>query len=153
MSWTPLLQKMRMLAQQDATLQSYLLGTADVFRWFDTQLPKGYVYQGPTVTVQQISSVRDAVQEGPLALEQAMVQINVWSLDSVQAKTIANYLWASWFPAVSFASPAMFLSPPQAPPNHPNYLLSQRGVIDFSTQPESSWVETQTWRIFNDLSS
>ena len=156
MSFIPLLQKMSMLAMADSTLQSYL-GAGNEFRWFDTQLPKGFVNQGACVTVQQVSTVPMYVQEGPLAMEEARVQINIWALEnaegtgSVIPKQIANYLCLAWFPSVSFASPAQFLSPPQTPPNFPNYKLSQRGVIDYSTQPDPAWVETIDMRVWNYL--
>jgi hypothetical protein len=149
---TPLLQKMRTLAMSDATLQGYLLsGTNNTFRWFETQLPKGYIYQGACVTVQQISDVLPYHQQGPIALDWVRVQINIWDLDSVEAKAIAAYLIATWFPSVSFASDAQFLSPPQTPPNCPNFKLSQRGVLDYSVQPEPAWVETLDYRVGNSL--
>ena len=150
MSATPLLQKMRVLAQPDAVLQGYLLGANNTFRWFDTQLPKGYINQGACVTVQQISSVLDYVQSGPLALEWVRVQVNIWSFDSVQAKQIANYLQNTWFPSVCFTSDAQFQSPPLPAPAAANFKLSQRGVLDFSVQPQSAWVESQDWRVANN---
>ena len=151
MSFTPLQQKMRMLAMADATLQGYLLGSNGTFRFFDVQLPKGYIYQGSCLTVQQISSVTDYVQNGPTQIEWARVQINCWDLDSVRAKQLANYLCSSWFPAVDFVSDSMFLSPPGPALQSPNFKLSQRGVLDFSVQPQAAWVETLDYRIGNNI--
>lgn len=150
MSAMPLQQKMRTLAGADAVLQGYLLGSNGTFRWFDTQLPKGYINQGACVTVQQVSSSLDYTQQAPLALEWVRVQINIWSMDSVQAKQIANYLQNTWFPSVCFTSNAQFLSPPLPPPAAANFKLSQRGVLDYSVQPTAAWVETQDWRCANN---
>lgn len=147
---TPLLQKIRTLAGQDATILSYCQGSKSTLRWFETQIPKGYIYQGTCVTVQQISDVLLYAQAGPLCADQVRVQINIWDLDSVAAKTLADYLVFTWFPSVSFMSDAQFLSPPTTPPNCPNYKLSQRGVLDYSVQPQPAWVETLDYRIFNN---
>jgi len=81
---------MRTLAQSDATLQAALLGSNGTFRWFDTQLPKGYVGQGTCVTVQQISDVLAYAQSGPISLDWVRVQINIWDVDSVWAKALAS---------------------------------------------------------------
>ena len=154
MSYTPpmpLLQKMRTLAQSNAVLQSYLLGSNSTFRWFEVQLPKGYINQGACVTVQQISDVLDYVQSGPIGLDWVRVQINVWSMDTVEAKAIAAYLVGYWFPAVDFVSDSMFLSPPGPALQSPNFKLSQRGVLDFSVQPQAAWVETLDYRIGNNI--
>jgi hypothetical protein len=150
---TPLLQKMRTLAMQDATLQGYLLGGNGTFRFFDTQLPQGYIYQGTCVTVQQISDVLMYAQSGPLSLDWVRVQVNVWDLDSVRAKQLAAYLVASWFPSVDFSTESMFLSPPGPPLAAANFKLSQRGVLDFSVQPTPAWVETIDMRICNNINT
>jgi len=147
----PLLQKMRVLAQQDATLAAALTGTNGTFRWFDTQLPKGYVGQGTCVTVQQISDVLDYVQNGPITLDWVRVQINVWDVDSVTAKQLASYLVTNWFPSVDFVTDSMFTSPPGPALQSPNFKLSQRGGPDFSIQPEQPWVESLDFRIGNNI--
>jgi hypothetical protein len=145
-----LLQKIRTLAAQDATIQEYCLGSNGTLRWFDTQIPKGYIYQGTCVTVQQINDVLTYVQPGPLAMDQVRVQVNIWDLNSASAKTLANYLVMAWFPSVSFMSDAQFQSPPTTPPYCANFKLSQRGVIDYSVQPQPAWVETLDFRLFNN---
>ena len=147
----PILQKIRMLALQDATLQSYLLGSNGTFRFFDTQLPKGYVGQGTCVTQQQISDVLDYCQSGPLSLDWVRVQINVWDMDSVVAKQLAAYLVAGFFPAANFTVENQFQSPPTPAPPGPNFKLSQRGVLDFSVQPQAAWVETLDFRVGNSI--
>ena len=150
---TPLFEKMRMLAQQDATLQGYLLGSNGTFRWFDTQLPKGYVGQGTCIAVRQVSDVLDYVQSGPISLDWVRVQINIWDMDSVVAKSLAAYLVAGWFPSVSFASNAQFLSPPQTPPSCPNFKLGGKGLLDYSVQPVPAWVEILDYRVGNDITT
>ena len=153
MSGTPLQVKMFSLARQDATLQGYLLGSNGTFRWFPVQLPKGYIYQGSCVVVRQISDVLPYVQQGPIQLDGVMMQLDCRDLDSLRAQALATYLVTQWFPSVSFASDAQFLSPPQTPPSCPNFKLSQRGVIDYEAQPETPWVETLTYRITNNLNT
>jgi hypothetical protein len=150
MSPMPIQQKLRTLAMQDAGMQSYLLGTNGTFRFFDTQLPKGYVGQGTCVTAQVVSSVLDYVQSGPLALEWVRVQINVWDMDSVVAKNLANYIQNSWMPRVDCQTDSQFQSPPGPPLAAANFKLSQRGVLDFSVMPTAAWMETQDWRVANN---
>jgi hypothetical protein len=147
----PLLQKLRTLATADTTLQGYLLGGNGTFRWFDTQLPKGYVGQGTCVTVQQISDVLQYAQSGPINLDMVRVQVNVWDMDSVTAKNLANYLTLGFFPAANCAVNNQFTSPPSGAPPAANFKLSQRGVLDFSVQPTAAWVETLDFRVTNNV--
>ena len=150
---TPLQVKMFQLAGRDATLQSYLLGENSTLRWFPVQLPKGYIYQGSCVRVRQVSSAPMYAQQGMIALEPVMMDIDCLDLDSLRAQALAAYLVTQWFPSVSFASDKQFLSPPQTPPNFPNYKLSQRSTLDFQVQPQPAWCETLTYRIFNDVTT
>jgi hypothetical protein len=147
----PILQKIRMLASVDATLQGYLLGENNTFRWFDTQLPKGYVAQGTCVTVQQISDVMMYSQSGPLSLDWVRVQVNCWDMNSVVAKNLAAYLVLGFFPGANFTVQNQFTSPPTSAPPAPNFKLSQRGVLDFSVQPAAAWVETLDFRVGNNV--
>jgi hypothetical protein len=148
-----LLTKMRTLAMADATIRGYLFNPINnVFRWFDTALPQGYIMQGTCVTVRQVSDVQEYTQTAPISLDQVRVQIDVRDRSSVQAKTVANYI-NSWLGTVSFASDAQFLSPPQTPINCPNFKLLQRSSMDFSITPNPPYVETSDWRIFNDVTT
>jgi hypothetical protein len=142
---------MRTLAQSDATLQAALLGSNGTFRWFDTQLPKGYVGQGTCVTVQQISDVLAYAQSGPISLDWVRVQINIWDMDSVTAKALASYLVTNWFPAVDFTTDSMFQSPPGPPLAAANFKLSQRGFLDFDIQPTEAWCEQLEFRVANNI--
>jgi hypothetical protein len=103
--------------------------------------------------VQQISDVLAYVQNGPIQLDWVRVQINVWDLDSVRAKALANYLVNGWFPAVDFVTDSMFLSPPGPALQSPNFKLSQRGVLDYSVQPQPAWVESIDMRIGNNTNT
>ena len=150
---TPLQVKMFKLAGADATLQGYLLGANNTLRWFPVQLPKGYIYQGACVVVRQISSAPMFAQAGMIGLEPVMMQLDCYDLDSLTAQALAAYLTNIWFPSVSFASDAQFLSPPQTPPNFPNYKLSQRSSLDYQVQPQPAWVETLTMRIWNNVAT
>ena len=150
---TQLLAKMRTLAAADTTLQGYLYNPMNnTFRWFDTQLPQGYINQGTCVTVRQVSNVQTNVQEGRIALDQVRVQIDIRNLNSMQAKTVASAI-DTWLGTVSFASDAQFLSPPTTPPNCPNFKLMQRSSQDFNVTPQPAWVETLDYRIFNNLNT
>ena len=120
----------------DTVIQGYCLGSNNTFRWFNSQLPKGYVGQGTCVTVQQISSVLDYVQSGPLALEWVRVQINIWDVSSKTAKALANYLQNTFFPSSCFTSTAQFQSPPLAPPAAANFKLSQWGGLVHRSSPK-----------------
>lgn len=147
----PLLQKMRILAGADPVLQGYLLGSNGTLRWFDTNLPKGYVAQGTCVTVQQISDVMQYCQQGPLSLDWVRVQVNCWDMNSVVAKNLATYLVLGFFPSANFTVDNQFTSPPTAAPPAPNFKLSQRGALDFSVQPAAAWVETLDFRVGNNV--
>lgn len=145
-----LLTKIRLLAMANVVIQGYCLGTNNTFRWFNTQLPKGYVGQGTCVTVQRISSVTDYFQGQPSALEWVRVQINIWDLSSIKAEALSNYLQNTFFPSSCFTSNAQFQSPPLAPPAAANFKLSQWGGLDPSIQPEVPWLERQDWRLANN---
>lgn len=136
---------------QDATLRAYLYNPADnTFRWFDTQLPPGYINQGTCVTVRQVSTVPLYAQGGRLATDQPRVQIDVRDLDSPKAKKVAGAI-NDWMGTVSFMDSNQFDSPPTSPPKVANFLLNQRSSQDFNVTPTPAWVETMDWRCFNNL--
>jgi len=147
----PVQQKLRLLAGADATIQGYLLGSNGTLRWFDTQLPKGYVGQGTCVTVQQISDVLTYVQNGPLNLDLIRIQINVTDMDSVTAKNLANYITLGFLPNANCAVDNQFTSPPTTAPPAANFKLSQRGVLDYNVQPTAAWTEILDFRITNNV--
>ena len=148
---TPIIEKMRLLAMQSSALQAYLYNPVNnTFRFFDTQMPPGYINQGTCVTARQISTVPMYAQSGRLATDQPRVQIDVRDLESAKAKTVAAAV-DDWLGTVSFMDSAQFDSPPSTPPSFPNFKLNQRSSQDFTVQPTPPWVETLEWRIFNNL--
>jgi hypothetical protein len=153
MTATPIITKMRALAAMDATLQSYLYNAANnTFRFFDTQMPPGYIQQGTCVTARQISTVSMYAQNGRLATDQPRVQIDVRDLDSAKAKKVAAAI-DDWLGTVSFMSDAQFTSPPTTPPNFACFKLNQRSSEDFAVQPIPAWIETLEYRIFSNLNN
>ena len=153
MSWTPLLEKMRLLAMADPTLQGYLYNASNnTFRWFDTQLQPGYINQGTCVTVRQVSTVPIYANSGMLATDQPRVQIDVRDLNSNQAKVVAKAV-DDWLQGVSFMTTNQFESPPTTPNQFPNFKLSQRNWQDFDVRPTPAWVETLEYRVFNNLNN
>lgn len=141
------------LARADATLQGYLLGTNNTFRWFPLQLPKGYINQGSCVVVRQISNVLPYTQTGPIQIDGVMMQIDCYDLDSIRAQSLATYLVLGFFPAANFTLDNQFQSPPIAAPPAPNFKLSQRSSLEPQVQPQTAWVESLTYRIFNNLNT
>jgi hypothetical protein len=141
------------LASADATLQGYLLGANNTFRWFPIQLEKGYIYQGSCVTVRQISDVLPYTQSGPLSLDGVMMQIDCYDLDSLRAQALADYLTLGFFPTANFTVDNQFQSPPIPAPPAPNFKLSQRSGLEYQVQPKPAWVETMTFRIFNNVNT
>jgi hypothetical protein len=145
------IEKLRMLAITDSTMRGYLYNSANnTFRWFDTQLPQGYINQGTCVCTRQISDVPIYANSGRLATDMPRVQIDVRDLNSVQAKTVAAYI-DTWFGTISCMSENQFDSPPTPPPSCPNFKLNQRSSQDFNVQPTPAWVETLEYRIYNNL--
>lgn len=150
---TPLQVKMFTLARADTTLQGFLLGSNNTFRWFPVQLPKGYVYQGSAVVVRQISDVLPYALTGPVSLDQVQMQIECHDLDSLRAQALANYLVLGFFPNANFAVDNQFQSPPQVAPPAMNIKLSQQNSLNFQVQPVPAWVEILTYRITNNVNT
>jgi hypothetical protein len=150
---TPLQIKMFQLARADTTLQGYLLGSNNTFRWFPLQLEKGYIYQGACVVVRQISSTVEYTQSGPICLEGVQMQVECRSLDSLQAQALAQYLFVSFFPTANFTVDNQFQSPPTPAPPAPNFRLSQQSMLDYAVQPKPAWAEILTYRLWNNVNT
>ena len=150
---TPLQVKMFTLARADTTLQGYLLGANNTFRWFPLQLPKGYINQGSCVVVRQISDVLPYTQSGPIQIDSVMMQVDCYDLDSLTAQALATYLTLGFFPNSNFTVDNQFTSPPTPAPPAPNFKLSQRSSLEPMVQPQTAWVESMTWRILNNLNT
>lgn len=148
---TPLVDKMIILARADATLQGYLLGSNNTFRMFPIQLQKGYINQGSCVVVRQIADVLPYCQSGPLSLDGVQMQIDCYDLNQITAQQLANYLVLGFFPRSNFTVDNQFQSPPTPAPPAPNFKLGQHSSLIPLVQPQTAWVETLTYRIFNNV--
>lgn len=143
--------KMRSLAQQDDTLQSFF-GDGGIFRWFDRQLQPGYLKVGKScIRVRRISTVRQYAHETATArslsrMEQPRFQIDVLDYDAERARSAAS-AFIDWLATVDFSSDSQFASPVISPTRHPNEVLNQRADMDFTLQP-AAYVETLDVRIF-----
>jgi hypothetical protein len=148
---TPLQVKMFTLARADATLQGYLLGDNNTFRWFPLQLQKGYINQGSCVVVRQMSDVLPFCLTGPLNLDGVLMQIDCYDLDSLRAQALAEYLVLNYFPTANFAVDNQFQDPPQSAPPAQNIKLGQRSDLSPQVQPQVAWVESLTYRLTNNV--
>lgn len=137
--------KLRALASASAALQAYF-GTA-LFRWFDRQLPQGYIKSGPCVRLMRVSTVRTYAQTGLQNLSQPRVQIDVMDYDPENCRAAAKAV-IDWLGTVDFSTDAEFSSPPTTPGNHPNFILNQRAGMDFQLQPPV-YVESIDVRLYN----
>lgn len=144
-------QKMRTLAQLDTGLQGYLYNPSNnTFRWFDRQVPQGYIQQGTCVSVLRVSTISRYAQTGRMADEQVMMQIDVRDFDPVQAAEVCAYI-STWLGTVSFMDSNQFDSPPTTPNRFPNFQMNQRSGMDYNVQPKPAYVEMLQYRIFNNL--
>lgn len=145
--------KIRSLARQDATLQSFFSGSNGTFRWFDRQLTPGYITQGTCVRVLRVSTVRMFTHPTRVATQlvdqqQPRFQIDVLDIDPERARSAAAAI-ENWLTTVAdFSSGAQFASPVTSPTRHPNFVLNQRAGMEPQTQPPV-YVETLDVRIFN----
>lgn len=150
--------KIRVLAAQDATLQGYL-GTSP-FRLFDRQLPPGMINSGVCVTAQRVSTIpRMYAQTGLLTLEQPCIRfkIHAWTGKSnarimsnapATARAVRDAL-ISWLANTAcFSSSAQFDSPSTSPPNHPNFVLNEVGLMDYDLDPPG-YMEVIDVRVMN----
>jgi hypothetical protein len=132
--------KMRTLAQQDPVLQSFFFTNSQI-RWFDTQMPQGYLAIGRTCArVTRVSTIRlysHETREHRADNRQELVrfQIDVLDYDSERARSAAKAI-IDWLATVAdFSSNAQFGSPVISPTKHPNMVLNQRQGMEAKTQP------------------
>ena len=142
--------KIRTLAAADETLAD-LLGFP-LFRWFDTQLPQGYIGQGTCVRVLRVSTARLYTHEthgAASVVNQALArfQFDVLDYDPEQTRRVAAAI-RDWLATVDFSSTDQLDSPPVTPRRHPNAVLNQRHGMDYQLQPPVH-VETLDVRIFD----
>lgn len=142
--------KIRTLAAANTTLQAFF-GTP-IFRWFDRQLPPGYIDQGTCVRILRVSTARQyshgtSTRRTVSRLAQPRFQIDVLDMDPERASSAATAI-ADWLAEVDFSSNAQFDSPPTSPTRHPNFVLNQRAGMEPKPDPPV-YVEMLDVRIFN----
>ena len=144
--------KIRTLAQQDATLQSWFFTDGQI-RWFDRQLVPNYLKIGKAcVRVRRISTIRlyskeTDTQRSANRMEQPRFQIDVLDYDAERARSAASAI-CDWLATADFSSDAQFASPVTSPKRHPNFVINQRADMEFTTQPPA-YVESLDVRIFD----
>lgn len=137
--------KLRTLAAANASLQA-VFGTP-LFRFFDRQLPPGYITSGSCVRMLRVSTIRGYSQQGIQTIDQILFQFDVLDLDSEAARAAAAALIA-WFSTINIASNQQFGSPVTTPQQFPNFVLNQRAGMEPRTQPPV-YVESVDVRVFN----
>jgi hypothetical protein len=143
--------KMRTLAQQDETLQSFFF-TGGQVRWFDRQLQPKYIEDGSCVRVTRVSSIplyshETRTQRSQNRIEPVRFQIDVLDLDAERARAAATAV-IDWLATVDFSSDSQFASPVTSPTRHPNVLLNHRSGMEPKTKAPV-WVEILDVRILN----
>ncbi len=137
--------KLRTLASADTALQAFF-GTGP-FRFFDRQLPPGYIQNGACCRYRRVSTAFLYRQEGLAALNAVRFQFDVLDLDPQRAR---DALWAliAWLGTICLAQAAQFSSPTTTPTNFPNFVLNYRAGLEPRTQAPV-YAETIDVRIFN----
>jgi len=147
--------KLRALAMQDSTMQSYFAevkGSGILFRWFDRQLPPGYINRGTCVRVMRLATLRYYTKETAAARSvneqtQPRFQIDVLDTDPERGRSAAAAI-LDWLGTVDLSSDVQFASPPTSPSKHPYVCLNQRAGMEPNSDPPT-YVESLDIRIFN----
>lgn len=144
--------KMRTLAQASTALQEFFGEESGIFRWFDKQLPQGYINRGTCARVRTVSTVRQYAKGTTTArsvsrLAQPLYQIDVLDYDPERARSAVAAL-RDWLGEVDFSTDAQFASPPTTPARHPNFVLNEREGMEAQLQPPPHVVSIDV-RIFN----
>ena len=153
-------RKLRILAQANATLQSFLTGGSPaIFRWFDVQIPQGFAVQATVVRLQRISTVRSYVHasfpsaqsasgNAPL-LNLALIrfQLDIVDQDTEHSRQVAIAV-INWLGTISLVDDDAFGSPVTTPPQFPCFVLNQRAGLYPDTQPPLP-VVTIDFRAYN----
>ena len=139
--------KLRMLASVDPTMVADF--GSGPFRWFQIQVPQGYIGKGSCVRVRRVSSIYLYAQEGITQAEQVRLQFDVLDKSQDRARDVLSDL-CSFIAGVDLMSSAQFASPPSTPTQFANFLLSQRSGIEYQVEVEIfSW--SADWRIWNNM--
>jgi len=132
-------QKLRTLAEQSTSLQTYFGDPAIKFRWEFMQVPQGLIPKqrgqqalgGGTSTarVQRISSSTLVSQEGVNPVERLRFQIDVYDLDPIAAFNAAQSV-NNWLATVNMVTTQQFDSPVTTPNQFPNIPTNLRPGVD-----------------------
>lgn len=141
--------KIRTLASQDATLQSFF-GTSP-FRWNHLQKsPSGAIpnVSEASADVKQISARYLYAQEAAVSLIQARFQITV-RCRNVTTTDAAALAIIEWLGTVCFANNDQFQSPPVTPRQHPNFVLSTQAGMDpqLKTPIYTQLIDFRVWNL------
>lgn len=144
---------MRTLAQQSSTLQTFFGETpSGPFRWFDRQMPPGYIDRGACARVRRVSTLRryahgTTTRRSVVNQAQPRFQIDVLDMDPERARSAAAAI-CDWLGEVDFSTDSQFASPPTSPKRHPNAVLNQRAGMEPKPDPPV-YVEILDVRIFH----
>lgn len=147
MALNTILEKLRLLAQQDAGVAAFL--GSGPFRWFATQLQPGYAKVGPCVTATFVSAAYIYGQQGQVSIEQARIQFDCISQDETTAAQLLGAV-NNFVQNVDLMTPNEFTSPPSSGTVFANFKLLQRGPSPLVAQSLQLWVWTADWRIWNN---
>jgi hypothetical protein len=155
MSYTSAEVKLRTLALANATMQADLGGSnPSQFRWYNSQLLQNtiasIVAKGAAVTVNRVSVMRPNNQSGIAFFTQIRFQVDVYSLDSENARTVAEDV-IQFIAGVDLCSLSQFQSPPTQPVAGASVLLNQRQrMLPNPASPSGPiWTESMDFRVLN----
>lgn len=153
-------RKLRILAQANATLQSFFGGGSPaIFRWFDVQIPQGLVGLLTCARLQRISTDRlfahasfPSAQSAtgrnpPLNLARIRFQLDIVDQDTEHARQAAIAV-IDWLGTISLVQDDNFGSPLTTPPQFPCFVLNQRAGLYVEMQPPLP-VVTLDIRVYN----
>jgi hypothetical protein len=139
--------KLRTLAGISAPLQ--VIFGSPLFRWFDKQLPPGYIQLGTCARVMRVSTVPwDYAFSGPRTPEQLRIQIDVLDFDPVTCAAAAKAV-DDFMMTVDLVNHNQFDSPPTSAQQAQNFKMNQRDGME-SQLGKPAHVEILEYRVFND---
>lgn len=146
-------EKLVSLARTEPTLQAYF--GSGPYRIFDRQLPQKYIENGPTLSIQRVSTApRIYTQSGIINQSEPRIQFVVRALrtatttDAPVTARAAKAAIIAWLCTVSFANTNNFDSPATAPPHSPNFVLNEWSGMDYALEPPA-YVERFDVRSYN----
>ena len=140
-------RKLRILAEANATLQTFFGGGSPaIFRWFDVQIPQGFVGTLTCARLQRISTERlfahasfPSAQSAtgknpPLNLTRIRFQLDIVDQDTEHARQAAIAV-INFLGGISLVQDDAFGSPVTTPQQFPCFVLNQRASLYVEQQP------------------